>query len=70
MRYIESLQKHYYCPLKDNRQVDDSGGQHPYHRVDSLAWNETELAPGKQIKIRTYAGLPYVGWALPTLPNM
>jgi hypothetical protein len=27
--FIESLQKHYYCPLKDNRQVDASGGQQP-----------------------------------------
>ena len=24
MLFIESLQKFYYCPLKDNRQVDDS----------------------------------------------
>ena len=44
MLFIESLQKHYYCPLKDNRQVDDSGGQQPYQRVDSLIWNATELA--------------------------
>lgn len=54
MLFIESLRKHYYCPLKDNRQVDDSGGQHPYHRVDSLAWNETELAQGKPIKIKGF----------------
>jgi hypothetical protein len=26
MRFIETLPKVYYCPLKDNRQVDDSGG--------------------------------------------
>ena len=26
MLYIEQLGKLYYCPLKDNRQVDDSGG--------------------------------------------
>jgi hypothetical protein len=48
--YLESLQKHYYCPLKDNRHVAAAGGQQPYHRVDSLAWNATELAQGKQIK--------------------
>src|SRR5512144_2199024 len=54
MLFIESLRKHYYCPLKDNRQVDDSGGQHPYHRVDSLAWNKTELAHGKLIKIKGF----------------
>jgi hypothetical protein len=26
MLFIESLQKIYYCPLKSNHQVDDSGG--------------------------------------------
>jgi hypothetical protein len=30
MLFIESLQKRYDCPLKDNRQVDDSGGAHPH----------------------------------------
>ncbi len=54
MLYIESLQKHYYCPLKDNRQVDDSGGQQPYQRVDSLTWNATERAQGKRIKIKGF----------------
>ncbi|HYQ91821.1 MAG TPA: hypothetical protein VES89_07025 [Candidatus Competibacteraceae bacterium] len=54
MRFLESWRKHDYCPLKDNRQVDDSGGQHPYHRVDSLAWNETELAHGKAIKLKGF----------------
>lgn len=54
MLFIESLQKHYYCPLKDNRQVDDSGGQQPYRRVASLAWNETDLTQGKQIKIKGF----------------
>jgi len=36
MLQIEKLGKIYYCPLKDNRQVDDSGGTKPYQRVDSL----------------------------------
>ena len=52
--FIESLQQHYYCPLKDNRQVDDSGGQRPYQRVDSLVWNEADLAQGKRIKIKGF----------------
>jgi hypothetical protein len=54
MLYIESLHKIYYCPLKDNRQVDDSGGEHPYRRVDALAWSETELERGKRIKIKGF----------------
>jgi hypothetical protein len=54
MLFIESLQKVYYCPLKDNRQVDDSGGERPYQRVDSLIWSPTERAHGKTIKIRGF----------------
>ena len=30
MLSIEQLHKVYYCPLKDNRLVDDSDGVHPY----------------------------------------
>jgi hypothetical protein len=54
MLYIESLQKLYYCPLKDNRQVDDSAGLRPYQRVDSLMWSAQEQQAGKQIKIKGF----------------
>lgn len=54
MLFIESLSKIYYCPLKDNRQVDDTGGERPYGRVDSLAWREEELAHGQRIKIKGF----------------
>jgi hypothetical protein len=54
MLFIESLHKIYYCPLKDNRQVDDAQGAQPYRRVDSLAWSEAELAHGKRIKIKGF----------------
>jgi hypothetical protein len=54
MLLIESLGKVYYCPLKDNRQVDDSGGNRPYQRVDSLAWSPAELTHGKTIKIKGF----------------
>ena len=53
---IEKYKKLYYCPLKDNRQVDDSGGSQPYQRVDSLNWNETEKQTGKLIKIKGFPG--------------
>jgi hypothetical protein len=44
MVLIEEMAKKYYCPLKSNRhQVDDSGGEHPYRRVDALEWSEQEL---------------------------
>jgi len=54
MLCIESFQKFYYCPLKDNRQVDDSSGQQPSQRVDALAWAAAELAHGKRIKIKGF----------------
>lgn len=54
MLYIEQLGKIYYCPLKDNRQVDDSGGAAPYRRVDSLDWTEKERKHGKVVKIKGF----------------
>lgn len=53
MLQIEKIGKIYYCPLKDNRQVDDSGGAQPYQRVDSLKWTEVEQQ-GKVIKIKGF----------------
>jgi hypothetical protein len=46
--------KTFYCPLKSNRQVDDSGGEKPYQRVDELDWSEEELKKGKLIKIKGF----------------
>jgi hypothetical protein len=56
MLQIERLNKIYYCPLKDNRQVDDSGGDKPYQRVDSLSWTADEEQHGKLIKIKGFPG--------------
>ena len=54
MLQIEKIGKIYYCPLKDNRQVDDSGGSKLYQRVDSLEWTQAELQQGKTIKIKGF----------------
>lgn len=54
MLFIESLGKIYYCPLKSNRLVDDSGGVLAYRHVDALDWNERETAHGKIIKIKGF----------------
>ena len=54
MLFIETLQKFYYCPLKDNRHVDDSGGQQAYCRVDTLVWSPTELEQGKRLKLKGF----------------
>jgi hypothetical protein len=56
MLLIESYKKIYFCPLKDNRQVDDSGGTRPYRRVDTLEWTEAEKQHGKRIKIKGFQG--------------
>lgn len=54
MVLIEGMGKRYYCPLKSNRQVDDSGGEHPYGRVDELEWSERELERGKLVKVKGF----------------
>jgi len=54
MLFIESLHQVYYCPLKDNRQVDDTGGERAYRRGDSLDWSADALAHGKRIKIKGF----------------
>ena len=54
MLYIESLHKLYYCPVKANRQVDDSGGMCSYQRVDALAWSAEAAQTGKRIKIKGF----------------
>lgn len=54
MLFIEKLNKIYYCPLKSNRKVDDSGGEKPYQHVDSLAWTDKEAAHGKLVKINGF----------------
>lgn len=54
MLQIEKFEKIYYCPLKDNRQVDDSGGTKSYQRVDTLTWTEAEKQHGKMIKTKGF----------------
>jgi len=51
MLLVESLNKFYCFPSKNNRQVDDSNGSHPYTRVDGLQWSGYECRSGKTIKI-------------------
>jgi hypothetical protein len=54
MLLIEGMGKKYYCPLKSNRQVDDSGGEYPYRRIDALEWSKRELERGKLIKVKGF----------------
>jgi hypothetical protein len=54
MAQVDHLQKVYYCPLKTNRRVDDSGGRQDYQRVDELIWGVQDLQQGKLIEIRGF----------------
>nr|WP_251972225.1 transposase [Sphaerotilus sp. FB-5] len=66
MKHIHRAGKHFYCPLKSNRKVDDSQGQQPYKAVSTLQWSAQEHVHGKHvklfkfpsdIKLRTYANV-------------
>lgn len=54
--YSSNSKKLFYCPLKCDRLVDDSGGTQPYQRVENLAWSAAELEQGKLIKIKGFPG--------------
>jgi hypothetical protein len=54
MAVIEQLGKIYYCPLKRNRLVDDSGGVEKYKPIEKLIWSSQEIQQGKQIKIKNF----------------
>ena len=54
MLHIEKLEKIYYCPLKSNRLVDDSGGVLAYRKIDSLSWDQYQKKYGKTIKINKF----------------
>jgi len=47
--------KIFYCPLKKNRQVDDSLGEKPYRAIETLDWTEEELQAGKTVKVKKFA---------------
>lgn len=44
--------KRFYCPLKSNRLVDDSGGQQPYQPLACLSWSAQDVAHGKLLKVK------------------
>jgi len=56
MLQIAAMGKTFYCPLKSNRLVDDSGGEQLYRRLEDLSWSEAELEGGKLVKVRGFPG--------------
>jgi len=53
MRAIEKAGKIYYCPLKSNRQVNQSPDD-PYQRVDALMWSQDERETGKMVHLKKF----------------
>ena len=60
MLLIDSLDKFYYCPLKKNRLVDDTGGVEKYNRIEKLSWSEQENESGKIVKVKGFPNLKKV----------
>jgi SRSO17 transposase len=56
MLHVHRAGKIFYCPLKSNRKVDDSGGKSPYQAVSTLQWSDQNNAHGKLIKIHGFPG--------------
>ena len=51
MTRLHRAAKLFYCPIKKNRLVDDSGGIDPYQAVETLSWTADEEATGKTVKL-------------------
>jgi hypothetical protein len=54
MLFIESMGKSYWCPLKSNRLVDDSGGIEKYRHVKAVEFDADAQVQGKIIKIKGF----------------
>jgi hypothetical protein len=54
MLFTGSPGKLYYCPVRDNRPVDDSFGIRPYRHADSIGWSDYGLSHGKILKIKDF----------------
>jgi hypothetical protein len=52
----QTYHKTYYCPIKTNRQIDDTGGMQKYKPAKDLNWTQKELENGKIIKIKKFPG--------------
>ncbi|NES69121.1 MAG: hypothetical protein F6K24_29760 [Okeania sp. SIO2D1] len=69
MALIDELGKTYYCPLKINRLVDDTGGVKKYKKLEDLTWSKSELRTGKIIKIKGFPRDKKVKWFWATVSS-
>ena len=56
MVHLHRANKVFYCPIKSNRKVDDSGGKSPYKAVTDLQWSAQDAEQGKLIKVHGFPG--------------
>ena len=56
MLHIHRAGKIFYCPIKQNRHVDDSGGISKYKAVSDLQWSPQDQAHGKLVKVKEFPG--------------
>lgn len=54
MRHIERLEKLYYCPIKKNRLVDETGGAAPHQNVEQLCWSAQDQQQGKHVHLKNF----------------
>lgn len=55
MQHVERAGKLFYCPLKDNRQVNEGDADRiSYQRVDSLSWSAEEQLQGKSVHVKDF----------------
>jgi len=54
-KWLLAAGKTFYCPLKSNRLVDDSGDQQSYQPVSCLCWSAEGVEQGKVLKVN---GMP------------
>lgn len=54
MKFFIEKERIFYCPVKKNRKVDETGGAMPYVQVCQLDWSEKDLAEGKTVKLHGF----------------
>ena len=50
-KYAIKERKIFYCPLKSNRKIDDSGGKEAYKSAFDTTFSEQEVKTGKLVKL-------------------
>ena len=56
MTQLIKAERFFYCPIKRNRQVDETLGKEPYRAVETLPWTSVEEQIGKSVKLKGFAG--------------